>query len=50
VEAPQAGVKALVLTHFVPGGHPFLRDETWRDAVRPFFEGEIRVGRDLMAL
>jgi ribonuclease BN (tRNA processing enzyme) len=48
--ATQAGVKTLVLTHFVPGGYPFLSDEIWRDAVRPFFKGEISVGRDLMAL
>ena len=48
--ATQAGVKRLVLTHFVPGGYPFLSDEVWRDAVRPDFAGEIIVARDLMEI
>ncbi len=38
----------LGLSHFVPGGHPFLKDEVWFDAVRPHFSGEIVVGRDLL--
>src|SRR5690606_7557685 len=33
--ATAAGVKTLVLSHFVPGGHPFLDDRVWYDAVRP---------------
>jgi ribonuclease BN (tRNA processing enzyme) len=48
--ATEAGVKTLVLSHFVPGGHPFLADEVWRDAVRPYFPGTLVVGRDLMEL
>ncbi len=46
--ATEAGVKTLVLSHFVPGGHPFVPDEVWYDAVRPHFSGEIIVGRDLL--
>jgi ribonuclease BN (tRNA processing enzyme) len=48
--ATEAGVKTLVLSHFVPGGVPFVADEVWRDAVRPTFKGEIVVGRDLLEL
>lgn len=48
--ATEAGVKTLVLSHFVPGGYPFLSDEVWRDAVRPHFSGELVVGRDLMEI
>ncbi|MGK2960961.1 MAG: MBL fold metallo-hydrolase [Gemmatimonadaceae bacterium] len=45
--ATEAGVKTLVLSHFVPGGHPFLPDNVWYDAVRPHFRGKLIVGRDL---
>jgi ribonuclease BN (tRNA processing enzyme) len=48
--ATQAGVKTLVLSHFVPGGYPFLEDRDWYDAVRPHFAGHLVVGRDLMEL
>lgn len=48
--ATEAGVRTLVLSHFVPGGHPFLEDRVWHDAVRPHFTGELVVGRDLMEL
>jgi ribonuclease BN (tRNA processing enzyme) len=48
--ATEAGVKTLVLSHFVPGGYPFIRDEVWLDAVRPYFSGNIVVGRDLLEL
>lgn len=47
--ATEAGVKTLVLSHFVPGG-PVVADAAWREAVRPHFAGEILVGRDLMTL
>jgi ribonuclease BN (tRNA processing enzyme) len=46
--ATEAGVKTLVLSHFVPGGAPFIPDDVWLAAVRPWFKGEIRVGRDLL--
>jgi ribonuclease BN (tRNA processing enzyme) len=48
--ATEAGVKTLVLSHFVPGGYPFLSDDIWRDAVRPYFKGEIIIGHDLMEI
>jgi ribonuclease BN (tRNA processing enzyme) len=46
--ATRAGVKTLVLSHFVPGGFPFVPDQVWLEAVRPHFAGEIIVGRDLL--
>lgn len=48
--ASEAGVKTLVLNHFVPGGDPTLTDAVWREAVAPYFQGEIVVGKDLMEL
>jgi ribonuclease BN (tRNA processing enzyme) len=48
--ATAAGVHTLVLSHFVPGGAPYIDDDVWRDAVRPTFAGELIVGRDLMVL
>lgn len=48
--ASEAGVKTLVLSHFVPGGAPFLKDEIWFDAVHPYFSGNLIVGRDLLEL
>ena len=48
--ATAARVKTLVLSHFVPGGHPFLADEVWYNAVRPHFAGNLVVGRDLLEL
>jgi ribonuclease BN (tRNA processing enzyme) len=46
--ATDAGVGTLVLSHFVPGGYPFLTDEVWYEAVRPHFAGNLIVGRDLL--
>lgn len=48
--ATEAGVKTLVLTHFVPGGDPALTDNVWRDAVTPHFKGRLVIARDLMEL
>ncbi|WP_343619997.1 MBL fold metallo-hydrolase [Ralstonia sp.] len=48
--ATEAKVKTLVLSHFVPGGYPFLEDSVWLDAVRPHFKGEIIVGHDLQEI
>ena len=48
--ATAARVKTLVLSHFVPGGAPFLSDEAWADAVRPHFAGRLVVGRDLLEI
>jgi ribonuclease BN (tRNA processing enzyme) len=48
--ATAAGVRTLVLTHFVPGGEPVIPDQIWLNAVRPHFAGEIIVGRDLLEI
>ncbi|RED15067.1 MBL fold metallo-hydrolase [Parasphingopyxis lamellibrachiae] len=48
--ATSAGVETLVLSHFVPGGYPFIEDDVWEAAVRAGFTGEIIVGRDLMVI
>jgi ribonuclease BN (tRNA processing enzyme) len=49
--ATAAGVKTLVLTHFVPseptGAVP---DEMWLAAARKHFKGEVILGRDLLEL
>ncbi|MFN7983362.1 MAG: MBL fold metallo-hydrolase [Vicinamibacterales bacterium] len=46
--AEAAGVKTLVLSHFVPGGDPSITDEMWADAARRFFKGRVIVGHDLL--
>jgi ribonuclease BN (tRNA processing enzyme) len=48
--AEAAGVKTLVLSHFVPGGDPAVTDQMWSDAARKFFRGRIVVGKDLMVI
>jgi ribonuclease BN (tRNA processing enzyme) len=48
--ATEAGVKTLVLSHFIPSGRPTVPEQTWRDAVKPYFSGNIVVGRDLMEI
>lgn len=48
--AAQAGVKTLVLTHFVPGDDASITDEQWAADVRKHFKGQIVVGRDLMEI
>lgn len=47
--ATRAGVKTLVLNHFVPGTPP-IPDQVWYDAVKPHFKGRVVIGRDLMVL
>jgi len=47
--ATKAGVKTLVLNHFVPGTPP-IPDKVWYDAVKPHFKGRLIIGRDLMEL
>jgi ribonuclease BN (tRNA processing enzyme) len=48
--AAAAGVKKLVLSHFVPGDDSSITDEMWTRDVRKHFKGEIIVGRDLMVI
>ncbi len=46
--AAAAGVKTVVLSHFVPGDDPSITDEQWAEGVRRHFKGTVVVGRDLM--
>lgn len=46
--AAAAGVKTLVLSHFVPGDDPSITDEQWAEGARRHYPGRIVVGRDLM--
>jgi len=46
--AAAAGVKRLVLSHFVPSYDPTLTDEDWIAPVRRHFGGEIVAGHDLL--
>lgn len=48
--ASKAGVKTVVLNHFVPGFDPTMTDEMWADGVRKNFPGKVIVGRDLMEI
>jgi ribonuclease BN (tRNA processing enzyme) len=48
--AAEAGVKTLVLSHFVPGDDATITDAMWTEGVRTSFSGEIIVGRDLMVI
>jgi len=46
--AAEAGVKTVVLSHFVPGDDSSITDAQWADGVRKHFKGAVLVGRDLM--
>lgn len=46
--AQQAGVRTLVLSHFVPADDPDVTDMMWRDAASRHFRGTVIVGRDLL--
>lgn len=48
--AQAAGVKTLVLSHFVPAEDPLVTDAMWMDAAGRHFGGRVIVGRDLMEL
>jgi ribonuclease BN (tRNA processing enzyme) len=48
--AAEAGVKTLVLSHFVPGDDPSITDAMWTESIRKNFAGEIVVGRDLLTV
>jgi ribonuclease BN (tRNA processing enzyme) len=48
--AAAAGVKTLVLSHFVPPDDPLVTEQMWIDAARRHFKGRIVVGRDLMEI
>src|SRR3954464_5750032 len=48
--AAAAGVKVLVLSHFVPGDDPLVTDDNWTEEVKKNFSGRIVVAKDLMQL
>jgi ribonuclease BN (tRNA processing enzyme) len=48
--AKEAGVKTLVLTHFVPVDDPSMTDEMWTEGAKANFEGKVIVGKDLMEI
>jgi len=48
--AQAAGVKTLVLSHFVPAEDPAITDGMWIDAARVHFRGTVIVGKDLMEI
>jgi ribonuclease BN (tRNA processing enzyme) len=48
--AAAAGVKTLVLSHFVPPDDPSITDEMWLQEARTHFDGRIVVGKDLMEI
>lgn len=48
--AAAAGVKTLVLSHFVPAEDPDVPDEEWLAPVRRHYAGRVIVGRDLMEI
>ncbi|WP_050424084.1 MBL fold metallo-hydrolase [Bradyrhizobium tropiciagri] len=48
--AAAAGVKTLVLSHFVPGDDPQVTDDDWTRDVKTNFKGRIVVAKDLMEL
>ena len=45
--AAEAGVKAVVLYHLVPGDDPAITDEMWTAGVRKFFSGPVSIGRQM---
>jgi len=48
--AQAAGVKTLVLSHFVPPEDPAITERMWVDAARTHFRGEVIVGKDLLEI
>ncbi len=48
--AAAAGVKLLVLSHFVPADDPQITEQMWHDAASRHYKGRIIVGRDLMEI
>jgi ribonuclease BN (tRNA processing enzyme) len=48
--AQAAGVRTLVLSHFVPADDPAVTDEMWIAAARAHFRGTVIVGKDLMVV
>jgi ribonuclease BN (tRNA processing enzyme) len=48
--AQAAGVKTLVLSHFVPADDPQVTDDMWIAAAQSRFRGKVILGRDLLEI
>jgi ribonuclease BN (tRNA processing enzyme) len=48
--ATEAGVKTLVLSHFVPADSPKVIDKDWIDGIRETWKGELVLAKDLMQI
>jgi ribonuclease BN (tRNA processing enzyme) len=48
--ATDAGVKMLVLSHFVPADAPNVTDQQWIDGVRETWKGDLVLAKDLMEI
>ena len=46
--ARAAGVKTLVLSHFIPAEDPAVTDAMWIDAAKSQFDGDVVLGKDLL--
>jgi ribonuclease BN (tRNA processing enzyme) len=48
--AQDAGVRTLVLSHFVPPDDPQVTDTMWLDAAKQHFRGTVVLGKDLLEI
>jgi ribonuclease BN (tRNA processing enzyme) len=48
--ATEAGVKTLVLSHFVPADAPNVTPQQWIDAVRETWKGDLMLAKDLLEI
>ena len=48
--AAEAGVKILVLSHFVPAETPLVPDDVWLRSAQAHFGGPVIVAKDLMKI
>jgi ribonuclease BN (tRNA processing enzyme) len=48
--AAEAGVKTLVLSHFVPAETPAVPDDVWLAGAKAHFSGEVILAKDLMEI
>ena len=48
--ATEADVKKLVINHFVPADATGVTEDTWFNAVRATYKGDLVVARDLMEI
>ena len=48
--ARAAGVKRLVLSHFVPADDPAVTDQMWLEAAHVHFPGDVILGKDLLEI